>query len=77
MGEQIKIKKSSEIQIWNILNLAWILFFTTLGGLNLYVANNYSSDIWNTFKLSTFGILFIFVIGQGIWLTKHIDVEES
>lgn len=77
MGEQVKIKKTSESQIWNILNLAWIIFFTTLGGLNLYVANNYSSDIWNTFKLSTFGILFIFVIGQGIWLTKHMDVEES
>jgi intracellular septation protein len=77
MGEQIKLKETSEVRVWNLLNLAWILFFTFLGGLNLYVAQSYSSDIWNTFKLSTFGILIIFVIIQGVWLTKHIQTEES
>lgn len=77
MGEQIKVRKSSEAKIWNILNIVWILFFACLGSLNLFVANNYSSDIWNSFKLSTFGILIVFVIFQGIWLTKYLESDDQ
>ena len=75
MGNQIQLKRESENKVWGDLNIAWISFLVILGALNLYVASNYSSEIWNNFKLSTFGILIIFVIVQGIWISKHIDPE--
>lgn len=75
MDDQIRLKSESEDKVWENLNAVWISFLAILGGLNLYVANNYSSDIWNNFKLSTFAIFFLFVIGQGIWLAKHMDTE--
>ncbi len=75
MGNQIQLKRESENFVWGYLNAAWILFLVILGALNLYVAYTYKSEIWNNFKLSTFGILTIFVIGQGIWISKHIDPE--
>ena len=59
--------------IWNKLNLLWVIFLIALGFLNLYVAFNYSLDTWVNFKL--FGVtslLFIFMIMQIIALKKYI-----
>ena len=56
---------------WKKLNLSWIIFFTFLGFLNLYVAENFSTDFWVEFKL--FGMLaitLVFTIIQAIWLAR-------
>lgn len=64
-------------RIWRRLNLAWGAFFIMMGSLNLYVAYNYSTDIWVNFKLfggAGFTLLFIFI--QAIYLTRHIVDKE-
>lgn len=76
MGEQIKLRRESEDKVWDKLNVVWILFLITLGCINLFVAYNFSSDTWNNFKLSTFGILLMFVILQGVWISRHIEDED-
>jgi intracellular septation protein len=63
--------------VWFKLNIAWLLYFMILGILNLIVAYNFSEDTWANFKLSTIGLLFIFVILQGVWLSKYIDQDNS
>lgn len=65
--------------IWNKLNLAWAIFFAALGCLNLYVAFNFSTDIWVDFKLfGTMGLMLLFVIGQSLMLNKHMtEVEQD
>lgn len=63
--------------IWGKLNLAWSAFFFLLGCLNLYIAFNYSTDLWVNFKLfGTMGLMFAFIIGQSLVLNKYITEKE-
>lgn len=65
--------------IWNKLNLAWAIFFAALGCLNLYIAFNFSTDLWVDFKLfGTMGLMLLFVIGQSLMLNKYMtEVGEQ
>ena len=74
MGKEIALPEP----IWNKLNLAWAIFFASLGVLNLYVAFNYSIDIWASFKLfGTMGLMFLFVIAQSLAISKYISHEDK
>ena len=60
-------------EIWAKLNFSWVIFFTFVGTLNLYVIYHYSTNAWVNFKL--FGLLSIslaFALCQGIYLGRHI-----
>ena len=55
---------------WIRLNQIWVVFFITLGGVNLYVAYTFSEAFWVKFKLfGMLGMTLIFVIIQSVWLT--------
>lgn len=74
MGKEISLPET----IWNKLNIAWAIFFTGLGALNLYVAFNYSIDTWASFKLfGTMALMFVFIIGQSLAINKHIINEDK
>lgn len=61
-------------QIWLRLSLAWMLFFGVLGVINLYVAFNFSTSTWASFKLfGALGLTFAFIIGQSFFLAKYIE----
>ena len=60
--------------VWIRLNYAWVTFFVLMGAINLYIAFNYSLDIWVDFK--TFGMLgmtFIFVILQAVYMARYVS----
>ena len=64
--------------VWYRLNLCWALFFAVLGGVNLFVAYHYSTNIWVNFKLfGILGFIFVFAIGQGIVLNRYIDSDDK
>lgn len=66
------------MHVWNRFNLSWGLFFAVLGFINLYVAFNFSTDDWVTFKLFGFsGLMLVFIIGLGIWLSKYTDEKKE
>lgn len=66
------------LHVWSRLNLAWSLFFAVLGFINLYVAFNYATDSWVNFKLFGFtGLMLVFILGQGAWLTKYVDEKKE
>ncbi|MGD9788876.1 MAG: septation protein A [Sulfuricellaceae bacterium] len=64
--------------VWFNLNLSWIGFFAVMGGANLYVAANFSTDSWVNFKLfGTLGLMVVFVVLQGLALSKYLDKETE
>lgn len=78
MGKQITLKASSASAIWQRLNLMWAAFFLCMGALNLYVAFEYSEETWVNFKLfGSTGLLIVFVILQGIWLSRHMEQPST
>lgn len=64
--------------IWDKLNLSWAGFFIIMGAVNLYVAYSFSTEAWVNFKLfGAVGLMLLFVILQGVWLSKHIEHKEE
>lgn len=65
-------------KLWQWLNLAWVGFFTVMGVVNLYVAFNFSTDTWVSFKLfGGMGLMIVFIIGQGLVLAKYVPEESK
>ncbi len=65
-------------QVWSRLNMAWVVFFTLSGGLNIAVAYMFSTDVWVNFKLfGLFGLTFLFAIGQAIYLRNYLHNSVS
>lgn len=63
--------------VWQRLNLAWVLFFTAMGGLNLYVAFNFPTAAWVNFKLfGTLGLTLAFAFAQAFYLMRY-DVTPT
>ena len=60
--------------IWHRLNFFWVAFFAFSGLLNLYVAGNYSEQIWVNFNMfGGIGLMLLFLLGQGFYLVRHIE----
>lgn len=74
MGSNIELPSFA----WRSLNIAWVIFFILMGITNLYVAYNFSEEAWVNFKLfGMLGITLIFILGQGLYLSRHIQNNES
>ena len=74
MGKQITLKEHGSKSVWHQVNMAWATFFFFMGALNLYIAFEYSEETWVNFKLfGSTGLLVIFVILQGVWLSRHME----
>jgi intracellular septation protein len=74
LGGQIELPAFA----WQRLNLAWAAFFAGMGALNLWVAFNFSTSTWATFKaFGGMGLMFVFMLAQGFYMHRHMKVEES
>lgn len=74
MQAQIKLPAT----VWRRLNLSWAGFFAAMGGLNLFVAYRFSESTWVNFKLFGFlGIMFLFVLAQGVMLARYVEESEG
>lgn len=63
----LKNEISMPHHLWKKLNIAWGIFFITMGGLNLYIALNFSEYIWVKFKVfGSMGLTILFAIISGI-----------
>jgi intracellular septation protein len=75
MEAQIKLPDT----VWSRLGYAWAAFFAAMGALNLFVAFvlfKANTSAWVSFKLFGFtGILFAFIIGQTLLLSKYIQED--
>lgn len=58
--------------VWSRLNISWILFFLSLGALNLFVIYHCSTNDWVNFKLfGMLGLTIVFVIAQGFYIARY------
>src|SRR6185436_17073409 len=74
LSEQMKLPEP----IWARLNWSWVGFFAFMGAANLYVAFNFSTDLWVNFKLfGGMGLMFAFVIAQAVFLARHLEEDAS
>ncbi len=63
--------------LWGKVNLAWAGFFAAMGIINLLVAYNFSEETWVNFKLfGGMGLMLVFVLAQGMLLSRYIVEEE-
>ncbi len=79
MEGMLQEKGEVSLAVWKRVNLMWVVFFLSLGTLNIYFAYYYSDNAWVNFKF--YGItaaLFIFSILQALYLTYHlIEIRKS
>ncbi|MFK8026965.1 MAG: septation protein A [Gammaproteobacteria bacterium] len=65
-------------RIWLNLNTAWIIFFVFIAAINLYIAYNFSEEVWVNFKLfGMMGLTIAFIIIQMIVLSRYITVKPE
>jgi intracellular septation protein len=73
LAEQMQLPDA----VWTRLNWSWVGFFVLMGGLNLYVAFNFSEKVWASFKLfGGMGLMFLFVVLQSLFLARHVDEDK-
>lgn len=73
MGHAVQLPQP----IWTRLNIAWVVFFLISGAANLFVAFTFQS-IWVDFKVfGSLGMTLLFLIGQGVYLARHIHDGEA
>lgn len=64
--------------VWRKLGWAWVLFFSGMGVLNLWVAFNFPTDTWVSFKMwGSLGLTLVFTLAQGVYLSRHIQEEPA
>jgi intracellular septation protein len=64
--------------VWARLNLAWAAFFVLMGTLNLFIAFRFPLDVWVNFKLfGGMGLMLVFVLLQGVMLSKYIEKDTN
>ena len=70
LGAQVQLPDP----VWMKLNWSWTAFFAFMGAANLYVAFNFPTDLWVNFKLfGGMGLMLLFVIGQALFLSRHLE----
>jgi intracellular septation protein len=73
LSEQVQLPDP----VWSRLNWSWVGFFVFMGALNLYVAYNYSTDLWVNFKLfGGMGLMLAFVVVQAFVLARHVEDKQ-
>jgi len=73
LSEQVRLPDP----VWNRLNWSWVGFFAFMGALNLYVAFNFSTDLWVNFKLfGGMGLMLVFVVAQALVLARHVEDKQ-
>lgn len=74
LGEQVQLPEP----LWVRLNYAWVGFFAVMGVLNLWVAFNFSTDTWVSFKLfGGMGLMIAFIVLQGVVLARYLPEEQE
>ncbi|MDH4053323.1 MAG: septation protein A [Rubrivivax sp.] len=69
LGDQLQLPS----RVWHRLNFAWVAFFGFMGLCNLWVAYNFSTEIWVDFKLfGGIGLTLLFSLAQALYLSRHL-----
>jgi intracellular septation protein len=63
--------------VWSRLTWAWVLYFAFMAAVNAYVAHYFSTDEWVDFKIWGYVFPLVFIIGQAVYVSRHINSEAG
>jgi intracellular septation protein len=62
---------------WSWINFAWVLYFSGVGALNVYVLRNFREETWVNFKVyGVTALMFLFLVSQLLWLPLRAADES-
>jgi intracellular septation protein len=73
LGSQLQLPDP----VWARLTVAWVAYFIFMSAINAYVAAFFSTDAWVNFKLWGYVFPLAFIIGQGIYVARHLREDKS
>jgi intracellular septation protein len=77
---------AADARTWRTANLAWAAFFLVLALVNYAFVHGFThsaagsdeqkswESAWATWKLATIGVVLVFALAQGFWLTRRAEV---
>jgi len=63
--------------VWARLTVAWVLYFLFMASINGVVAAFFSTDAWVNFKLWGYVFPVMFLVGQGLYVAKHLKDDDT
>ena len=73
LGSQMELPEA----VWQRLNRAWVMYCVFMAAVNGYVAAYYSTEDWVNFKLWGYAFPLIFILGQGIYVARHLKSDDA
>ena len=73
LGSQLELPD----RVWGQLNVVWVLYCVFMSLINAYVAAYYSTEDWVNFKLWGYAFPLVFIIGQGLYISRFIKPDEA
>ena len=73
LGQQLKLPDD----VWNRLNLSWMLYFLFMASTNAYVAHFFSTEAWVNFKLWGYAFPLLFILGQGLYVSRYLPKDDD
>ena len=73
LGSQLSLPDG----VWQRLTIAWIGYCLFMAAINGYVAAYFSTDAWANFKLWGYVFPVAFIIGQGLYVARHLKDEPG
>ena len=63
--------------VWSRVTWGWVLFLVAMGAVNLYVAENFTTDAWVNFKVwGGIGLFMLAAVGTVASVARYLP-EES
>ena len=72
LGQQLQLPAS----VWKRMNTSWVLYCLFMSALNAYVAAFFSTDAWVDFKIWGYVFPLVFILGQGVYVSRHLPRED-
>ena len=73
LGSQLDLPDA----VWMRLNLVWLSYCVFMSAVNAYVAAYYSTEQWVNFKLWGYVFPLLFIVGQGLYVSRHLKNEDE
>jgi intracellular septation protein len=73
LGSQLSLPDA----VWHRLTVVWIAYFLFMAALNAYVAAFHSTEAWVNFKLWGYVFPVLFLVGQGVYVARHLKDDDA
>lgn len=73
LGSQLDLPDA----VWLRLSMVWIGYCVFMSIVNGYVAAYYSTEQWVNFKVWGYVFPLLFIVGQGLYVARHLKPEEE